>query len=239
LQPVLQVLYLVFNEGYSAATGPALLRADLSAEAIRVTRLLAGLLPQPEVLGLLALMLLQESRRVARTTADGELVLLQDQDRSAWDRGLIAEGLAWVERALKAAPPGIYSLQAAIAALHAQAPNASATDWPQIVLLYDRLVLQDRSAVVALNRAVAVAMRDGPLAGLTLMDSLAEQGELDQYHLLHAARAALLQQLQRVEEATAAYRRALALTPQQTQQRFLQSRIDALTGPSTHKPSTP
>jgi RNA polymerase sigma-70 factor, ECF subfamily len=228
LAAVLQVLYLVFNEGYSASTGPALLRTDLSAEAIRVTRLLGQLLPRPEVHGLLALMLLQESRRAARTTAAGDLVLLEDQDRSLWDRALIAEGLALVEQVLRGAPPGIYGLQAAIAALHAQAPQATQTDWPQIVLLYERLMALDGSSVVRLNHAVAIAMRDGPAAGLALIDRLAQDGELEGYHLLHAARAALLQRLLRHGEAAIAYGRALELTHQSSERRFLQSRLQAL-----------
>jgi RNA polymerase sigma-70 factor, ECF subfamily len=228
LQAVLQVLYLVFNEGYSASTGPALLRTDLSAEAIRVTRLLGQLLPQPEVHGLLALMLLQGSRRAARTTPTGDMVLLEDQDRSLWDRALITEGLALVEQVLRGAPPGIYGLQAAIAAVHAEATTAAATDWPQIVLLYERLTALDDSAVVQLNHAVAVAMRDGPVAGLLLMDGLAQGGELHHYHLLHSARGALLARLCRKDEAATAYRRALELTNQEAERRFLQDRLDAL-----------
>jgi RNA polymerase sigma-70 factor, ECF subfamily len=228
LQAVLQVLYLVFNEGYSATTGPALLRTDLSSEAIRVTRLLGQLLPKPEVHGLLALMLLQESRRAARTTPAGDLVLLEDQDRNLWDHALIAEGLALVEQVLRGAPPGVYGLQAAIAALHTEAPSAAATDWPQIVLLYERLMALDDSAVVQLNHAVAVALRDGPLAGLALMDALQRGGQLGDYHLLHSARGALLTRLRRQEEAAAAYRRALELTTQVAERRFLQGRLEAL-----------
>ncbi len=225
LQAVLQVLYLVFNEGYSASTGPALLRTELSAEAIRATRLLGQLLPRPEVHGLLALMLLQESRRAARTTPAGDLVLLEDQDRSLWDRALIDEGLALVEKVLGGAPPGIYGLQAAVAALHAEAPNPVATDWPQIVLLYERLAALDGSAVVQLNHAVAVAMRDGPAAGLALINPLAGDPELARYHLLHAARGALLQRLNRSSEAAAAYRCALELTQQAAEIKFLQGRL--------------
>ena len=225
LDAVLQVVYLLFNEGYSASSGDALLRPDLSAEAIRIGRLLHDLLPEPEVTGLLALMLLQESRRAARTTEDGELVLLSDQDRSRWNRELIAEGLALVERALLSQRFGPYSLQAAIAAVHAEAPTADATDWPQIVGIYDVLVRADRSPVIELNRAAAVAMRDGPAAGLALIDAILARGELADYQFAHSARGELLRRLGRNEEARAAYERALALTSQETERRFLRGRI--------------
>ena len=225
LDAVLHVVYLVFNEGYSASSGSSLTRHDLSAEAIRLGRLLAELLPEAEVIGLLALMLLQESRRAARTTEDGELVLLSDQDRSRWNRELIAEGLALVERALLSQRFGPYSLQAAIAAVHAEAPTADATDWPQIVGIYDVLVRADRSPVIELNRAAAVAMRDGPAAGLALIDAILARGELADYQFAHSARGELLRRLGRTEEARAAYERALALTSQETERRFLGGRI--------------
>jgi len=225
LDAVLHVVYLVFNEGYSASSGSSLTRHDLSAEAIRLGRLLAELLPEAEVIGLLALMLLQESRRAARTTEDGELVLLSDQDRSRWNRELIAEGLALVERALLSQRFGPYSLQAAIAAVHAEAPTADATDWPQIVGIYDVLVRADRSPVIELNRAAAVAMRDGPAAGLALIDAILARGELADYQFAHSARGELLRRLGRNEEARAAYERALALTSQETERRFLRGRI--------------
>ena len=228
LDAVLHVVYLVFNEGYSASSGTSLTRHDLSAEAIRLGRLLAELLPEAEVIGLLALMLLQESRRAVRTTEDGELVLLSDQDRALWNRELIAEGLALVERALQSQRFGPYSLQAAIAALHAEAPTAEATDWPQIVGIYDVLVRADRSPVVELNRAAAVAMRDGPAAGLALIDAILARGELADYQFAHSARGELLRRLGRNEEARAAYERALALTNQETEQRFLERRLVGL-----------
>ena len=228
LDAALHVVYLVFNEGYSASSGATLTRHDLSAEAIRLGRLLAELLPEAEVIGLLALMLLQESRRAARTADDGELVLLADQDRSRWNRELIAEGLALVERALSSRRFGPYSLQAAIAAVHAEAPTADATDWAQIVGLYDVLVRADPSPVVELNRAAAVAMRDGPLAGLTLIDRILQRGDLSGYHLAHSARAELLRRIGRKEEAGAAYERALALTNQETERRFLARRLTEL-----------
>jgi RNA polymerase sigma-70 factor, ECF subfamily len=228
LDAVLHVVYLVFNEGYSASSGATLTRHDLSAEAIRLGRLLAELLPEAEVIGLLALMLLQESRRSARTTDDGELVLLSDQDRSRWNRGLIVEGLALVERALTSRRFGPYSLQAAIAAVHAEAATAEATDWAQIVGLYDVLVRADASPVVELNRAAAVAMRDGPAAGLPLIDQILERGDLSDYHLAHSARAELLRRIGRGQEARAVYERALALTHQETERRFLERRIQGL-----------
>ncbi len=226
LDAVLRVIYLVFNEGYSATSGAALTRGDLSAEAIRLARLLIELLPEPEAMGVLALMLLQESRRDARATADGDLVLLEDQDRSRWNRALIAEGVGLVERALATRRFGPYSIQAAIAAVHAEAPNAEATDWPQIVALYDVLLRMDPSPVVELNRAVAIAMRDGPAAGLALVDALVK--ELDGYHLVHAARADLCRRLGRVKEARQSYERALQLARQEPERRFLERRIAEL-----------
>jgi len=228
LASVLRVVYLVFNEGYTASSGASLTRVDLSGEAIRLGRLLVGLLPEPEAIGLLALMLLQESRRAARSTPAGDLILLEDQDRSRWNREQIAEGLALVEQALVSRRFGPYSLQAAIAAVHAEAASTAATDWPQIVGLYDVLLRVDPSPVVALNRAVAVAMRDGPGAGLALIDPLLAHGALDDYRLAHAARADLLRRLGRAEEARGAYERALALTRQDPERRFLQRRLAEL-----------
>jgi RNA polymerase sigma-70 factor (ECF subfamily) len=228
LDSVLRVIYLVFNEGYSASTGDELIREDLTREAIRLGRLLMELLPEAEVMGLLALMLLHESRRPARTSADGELVLLDDQDRSLWDAELIAEGCALVERALTTRRFGPYSLQAAIAAVHAEAPSAAETDWEQIVGLYDVLLRAMPSPVIELNRAVAVAKRDGALAGLTLIEAILDRGELDDYHLAHSARAEFCRQLGRVEAARAAYRRALELTRQAPERRFIEARLKAL-----------
>jgi RNA polymerase sigma-70 factor (ECF subfamily) len=228
LDAVLRVVYLVFNEGYSASSGASLTRCDLSAEAIRLGRLLARLLPEPEVLGLLALMLLHESRRATRTTPDGELVLLADQDRSRWDRAQIAEGTALVERALASRRFGPYTLQAAIAAVHAEAPTAEATDWAQIVGLYDLLLRADPSPVVELNRAAAIAMRDGPAAGLALVDAILARGALAGYQPAHSARAELCRRLGRRAEARAAYARALALTQQEPERRFLERRLAAL-----------
>ena len=228
LEAVGRVVYLVFNAGYTAHAGDTLTRTDLSDEAIRVGRLLAALLPEPEVLGLLALMLLQESRRLARTNAQGDLILLEDQDRSLWDRNLIAEGVALVERALASRQFGPYSVQAAIAAVHAEAPDAAATDWPQIVGLYDVLLGLAPSPVVALNRAVAVAMRDGPSAGLALVDLLFAEGSLAQYHLAYAARADLCRRLGRTAEAIAAYQKALELVSQGPERRFLEYRLASL-----------
>jgi RNA polymerase sigma-70 factor (ECF subfamily) len=230
LDAVLHVLYLVFNEGYSASSGASLTRHDLSAEAIRLGRLLAELLPEAEAIGLLALMLLQESRRAARTTSDGDLVLLSDQDRSLWNRDLIDEGLALVEQALSSRRFGPYSLQAAIAAVHAEAPIADATDWAQIVGLYDVLERADPSPVVGLNRAAAIAMRDGPAAGLVLIDAILERGDLTDYQFAHSARAELLRRLGRNGDARAAYERALALTQQETERRFLERRLLAIQG---------
>jgi RNA polymerase sigma-70 factor (ECF subfamily) len=228
LDAVLRVVYLVFNEGYAASSGASLVRQDLAAEAIRLGRLLATLLPEPEALGLLALMLLHDSRRDTRTSPDGDLVLLADQDRSRWDRAQIEEGAALVERALASRRVGPYTLQAAIAAVHSQAPTPEATDWHEIVGLYDLLLRLERSPVVELNRAVAVAMRDGPDAGLALVDAILARGDLGDYRLAHAARADLCRRLSRVEEARAAYGRALALTRQEAERRFLERRLAEL-----------
>lgn len=228
LDTVLRVIYLVFNEGYSASSGVSLTRADLSGEAIRLGRLLLELLPEPEVIGLLALMLLQESRRAARTSPTGDLVLLENQGRSLWNRDQIREGLALVERALASRRFGPYALQAAIAAVHAEAPNFGATDWAQIVGLYDALLRAETSPVVELNRAVAVAMRDGPLAGLKLIDAILARGELEDYHLAHAARADLCRRLGRLAEARASYQRALTLSKQDPERRFLKRRLEEL-----------
>ena len=228
LDAVLHVVYLVFNEGYSASSGASLTRHDLSGEAMRLARLLSDLLPEPETLGLLALMLLHESRRAARTSPAGELVLLGDQDRSLWNRDLVAEGSALVERALSSRRFGPYTLQAAIAAVHAEAPDAAATDWAQIVGLYDVLARADPSPVVELNRAAAVAMRDGPLAGLTLIDAILARGDLADYHLAHSARADLCRRLGRTAEARASYERALRLTRQEPERRFLERRVGEL-----------
>ena len=228
LGSVLRVIYLVFNEGYSASSGGSLTRADLSLEAIRVGRLLVELLPEPEALGLLALMLLQESRRAARATKDGELVLLEDQDRSLWDRRMIAEGVALTTRALKTHLFGPYCLQAAIAAVHAEAPSTKETDWSEIIGLYDVLSRLDPSPIVALNRAVAVAMRDGPEPGLALVDALIARGDLAEYHLVHSVRADLCRRLGRAEEARVSYREALARTRQAPERRFLERRLAEL-----------
>jgi len=233
LASVLHVVYLVFNEGYSASAGASLTRHDLSAEAIRLGRLLVDLLPEPEALGLLALMLLHESRRQARTSAAGDLVLLDEQDRSLWDRAQIAEGAALVERALKSRRFGPYTLQAAIAAVHAEAPSASATDWAQIVGLYDVLLRADPSPVVELNRAVAVAMRDGPLAGLALVDAVLTRGELVDYHLAHTARAELCRRLERTAEAIASFEQALSLARQEPERRLIERRLGQLRGSSS------
>jgi len=228
LDAVLRVIYLVFNEGYSASSGESATRADLSAEAVRLARLLVELLPETEAMGLLALMLLHESRRAARTSPSGDLVLLEDQDRRKWDRGLIAEGVALVERALSSRRFGAYSLQAAISAVHAEAPEATATDWAQIVALYDVLERLDPSPIVALNRAVALAMRDGPAAGLALVEEILRKRELEEYHLAHAARADLCRRLGREADARASYERALALARQEPERRFLARRIAQL-----------
>ena len=228
LESVLRVVYLVFNEGYSASSGDSLTRVDLSGEAIRLGRLLVQLLPEPEAIGLLALMLLQESRRAARATADGEIILLDDQDRSLWNRALIAEGSALVTRALASGGAGPYAIQAAIAAVHANAARAEATDWDEIVGLYDVLQRATPSPVVALNRAVAVAMRDGPAAGLALIDAILAGGDLADYHLAHAARADLCRRLGRTDDARASYARALALARQAPERRFLERRLAEL-----------
>ncbi|MBW8769666.1 MAG: RNA polymerase subunit sigma-24 [Gemmatimonadetes bacterium] len=229
LDAVLHVVYLVFNEGYAATSGDAVVRGDLTREAIRLARLLLDLLPdEGEIRGLLALMLLHDSRREARTTAEGDLVLLADQDRRLWARGAIEEGLTLVRQALGAPRYGSYAVQAAIAALHAQAPTAAETDWSEIAGLYDVLLEIDGSPVVELNRAVAVAMRDGAAAGLALVDAIIARGALEKYHLAHAARADLLAQLGRRDAAAAAYQRALALASQAPERRFLERRIDAL-----------
>ena len=225
LDAVLQVVYLVFNEGYSASSGESLTRPDLSGEAIRLGRLLVELLPEPEVRGLLALMLLHESRRAARTSEDGEIVLLEGQDRALWDRELIAEGRALVERALSSGRIGPYALQAAISAVHAESPDAASTDWSQIVGLYDVLARIAPSPVVELNRAVAVAMRDGPAAGLARVDAILDRGDLADYHLAHSARAELCRRLGRTADARAAYRRALELARQEPERRLLERRL--------------
>ncbi|UZJ43551.1 RNA polymerase sigma factor [Marinimicrobium sp. C6131] len=228
LQAVLHVIYLVFNEGYSATAGPEIQRRDLSAEAIRLGYLLQELLPDPEVNGLLGLMLVHQARQVTRTTPDGDLILLEDQDRSRWDTALIEEGAGLIRRALSEGPAGPYALQAAIAALHAEAPSWEATDWVEIVGLYDLLLQVAPSPVVALNRAAAVAMRDGWSVGLELMDQLRDEKVLEGYHLLPAARAHLLSRLGRDEEARGAYREALSLVQQEPERRYLQRRLDAL-----------
>jgi RNA polymerase sigma-70 factor (ECF subfamily) len=225
LETVLQVVYLVFNEGYAASSGASLTRADLSGEAIRLGRLLIELLPEAEALGLLALMLLQESRRAARTSAGGDLVLLEDQDRTQWNREQIDEGKSLVVRAISSGQVGPYTVQAAIAAVHADAVTADATDWAQIVSLYDVLATAAPSPVVDLNRAVAVAMRDGPAAGLELIDGILVAGELADYHLAHSARAEFCRRLGRVDDARASYRRALALARLEPERRFLESRL--------------
>ncbi|OGU29824.1 MAG: RNA polymerase subunit sigma-24 [Ignavibacteria bacterium GWA2_55_11] len=228
LDAVLHVVYLVFNEGYSATAGGAVTRSDISGEAIRLGRLLIGLLPEPEVIGLLALMLLQESRRTARMSPNGDLILLDDQDRSLWNQEMIKEGVALVERALRIRGFGAYTIQAAIAAVHAEAQTAGKTDWRQIVLLYDLLLRVEPSPVVELNRAVAVAMRDGPQEGLKLIDALLGRGELTDYHLAHSARGELCRRLGKIADAKASYNRALELTRQEPERRFLEERIRTL-----------
>ena len=228
LDAVLRVVYLVFNEGYSASAGASVTRHDLSAEAIRLGRLVVELLPEPEAIGLLALMLLHESRRDTRSSPEGDLVLLADQDRTRWDRARIAEGSALVQRALASRRFGPYTLQAAIAAVHAEAPAAADTDWGQIVGLYEVLLRIEPSPVVELNRAAAVAMRDGPAAGLALVDAILARGDLAQYYLAHSARADLCRRLGRTDEARASYRRALELTRQEPERRFLERRLREL-----------
>jgi RNA polymerase sigma-70 factor (ECF subfamily) len=229
LETVLQVVYLVFTEGYAPASGDSVVRTDLADEAIRLGRLLVELLPEPEpepeALGLLALMLLQDSRRAARASADGELILLPEQDRSLWDRERIAEGVVLLGRAISSGRIGPYTLQAAIAAAHAEAPTAEATDWGRIVGLYDLLAWADPSPVIELNRAVAVSMRDGPSSGLPLIDAILARGQLDDHHLAHAARADLLRRLGRTADARAAYQRALKLTRQEPERRFIERRL--------------
>jgi RNA polymerase sigma-70 factor (ECF subfamily) len=228
LDTVLQVIYLVYNEGYSASSGASLTRAELSGEAIRLGRLLRELLPVPEVLGLLALMLLQESRRTARTSPNGDLILLADQDRARWNRDFILEGSALVRQTLSSSRVGPYALQAAIAAAHAQAPSTAATDWSQIVGFYDGLARIAPSPVISLNRAVAVAMRDGPTAGLALIDQILKEGALADYHLAHSARADLCRRVGLAEDARASYRAALALAQQDPERRFLEGRLNEL-----------
>jgi RNA polymerase sigma-70 factor (ECF subfamily) len=228
LDAVLQVIYLVFNEGYSAVAGAEVTRAELTGEAIRLGRLLSELLPEPEVIGLLSLMLLQESRHAARTSPTGELILLENQDRSLWNREQIAEGVASLEKALKSHRFGSYTLQAAIAAVHAEAESAAVTDWRQIVALYNRLVRIQPSPVVELNRAVAIAMRDGPEVGLPLIDAVLAQGELANYYLAHSARAGMCRRLGRTAEARSSYEKALALTQQEPERRFLLERLRRL-----------
>jgi RNA polymerase sigma-70 factor (ECF subfamily) len=225
LASVLSVIYLVFNEGYSASQGESLTKPDLSAEAIRLGRLLLELLPDPEVMGLLALMLLHESRRAARATPEGDLILLEDQDRSQWNHGLIAEGRRLVERSLASRRFGVYTIEAAISAVHADAPSMALTDWAQIVALYDVLLRSSPSPVIELNRAVAVAMRDQPEAGLALIEAILARNDLAGYHLAHAARADLCRRIGRTDDARSSYTRALALAQQEPERRFLQKRL--------------
>ena len=230
LDGVLRTIYLVFNEGYSASSGEELTRADLCLEAIRLGRLLVALLPQPEAMGLLALMLLQESRRTARATSAGDVITLEEQDRSRWNRELIAEGVALVEQALGSRRFGLYAIQAAIAAVHAEAASTAETDWNEVVGLYDALLAMDPSPVIELNRAVAVGMRDGPAAGLGLIDAILRRGDLAGYHLAHAARADLCRRLGRGEEARVSYEKALELSQQEPEKRFLRRRISEIAG---------
>ena len=230
LDAVLRVIYLVFNEGYAASSGATLTRHDVSAEAIRLGRLLVDLLPEPEAKGLLALMLLHDSRRAARTSASGELILLEEQDRALWNRDQIGEGIRLVEQALSSRRFGLYTIQAAIAAVHAEAPSADATDWAEIVGLYDALLGFDASPVIELNRAVALAMRDGPAAGLAIIDRILARGDLADYRLAHAARAELCRRLGRTADARGSFERALALTRQEPERRFLERRIAGLGG---------
>ena len=228
LDAVLSAIYLVFNEGYAASQGGSLLRVDLTAEAIRLGRLLLELLPDPEAKGLLALMLLHESRRQARVSQDGEIILLEAQDRSRWDYQMISEGTALVEQALRSRRFGAYTLQAAISAIHAQAGTAAQTDWNQIVVLYSVLLRIDSSPVIELNRAVAVAMRDGPEAGLVLIDAILERGDLADYHLAHAARAELCRRSGRISDAKKSYEQALSLAGQEPERRFLARRLSEI-----------
>ncbi len=227
LESVLAVIYLVFNEGYSASSGDSVTRVDLSGEAIRLGRLLVELLPDPEAIGLLSLMLLQESRREARATIDGDIILLEDQNRSLWNAGLIAEGQSTVQRAISTRRFGAYTIQAAIAAVHAGAESADRTDWAQIVALYDALLSINPSPIVELNRAVAVAMRDGPEAGLNLVDAILKRGDLAEYHLSHAAKAELCRRAGRIADARAAFQKAIALVRQGPERRFLEQRLAA------------
>ena len=235
LDAVLQVIYLVFNEGYSASSGESVTRTDLSAEAIRLGRLLMEMLPEPEVLGILALMVLHESRREARTTSAGDIVLLEDQDRSLWDREMIVEGIVLVERALRTKRFGAYTVQAAISAVHAEAPDPASTDWPEIVGLYDLLMRMNPSPIVELNRAVAVAMRDGPQAGLEIIDSILARGELKDYRFAHSTRAELCRRLGKTEEAMSSYKKALSLAQQEPEKRFLERRLDELNHPASRR----
>jgi RNA polymerase sigma-70 factor, ECF subfamily len=228
LGSVLSVIYLVFNEGYSPSSGDSLTKPDLSAEAIRLARLVLELLPDPEVMGLLALMLLHESRRTARSTPEGDVILLEDQDRRQWNRNMIDEGKELIERSLRTARFGVYTIQAAISAVHADASSVSQTDWGQIVALYDVLMRSAPSPVIELNRAVAIAMRDSCESGLALINAILERGELSQYHLAHAARADLCRRLGRTEDARVAYNRSLALAQQEPERRFLKKRLQEL-----------
>ena len=228
LGAVLQVIYLVFNEGYYASSGESLTRVDLSSEAIRLGRLLQVLLPDSEVTGLLGLMLLHESRRPARTSSKGNIILLEDQDRSLWDRDMIEEGLTLVERAFSSKPPGPYTLQSAIAALHAEAAPPEATDWAQITRLYSRLLRINPSPIIELNRAIAIAMHKGPEAGLQQIDAILERGDLDDYHLAHSARAELCRKLGRTNQARASWERAFALAQQDPERRFIQRKLSEL-----------
>jgi RNA polymerase sigma-70 factor (ECF subfamily) len=228
LDAVLRVVYLVFNEGYSASSGATVTRHDLSGEAIRLGRLLVELLPEPEAIGLLALMLLHESRRLARMDASGDLILLDDQDRSLWDRALIAEGTALVERALRSQRFGQYAIQAAISAVHAGSPSGPETDWAEIVALYDVLLRMEPTPVVELNRAVAVAMRDGPEPGLEIVEAILARGDLEEYRLAHAARAELCRRLGRRKQARESFERALALTRQEPERRLIERRLREL-----------
>jgi RNA polymerase sigma-70 factor (ECF subfamily) len=228
LDTVLHVIYLVFNEGYSASSGDSLTRADLSGEAIRLGRLIIDLLPEPEVMGLVALMLLQESRRLARTSQNGDLILLEDQDRSLWNQDMIAAGIALVERALSSRRFGPYTLQAAIVAVHAEAKSASETDWAQIAALYNLLMRAEPSPIVELNFAIAIAMRDGFAAGLQLIDDILDRGDLTDYHLAHSARAELRRRLGRREDARVSFQRALELTHLEPEKRFLERRLSEL-----------
>jgi RNA polymerase sigma-70 factor, ECF subfamily len=236
LDSVLQVDYLIFTEGYAASTGAWLTRADLSGEAIRLGRLLVDLLPDPEAIGLLALMLLQDSRRMARSSPDGEVILLEDQDHSLWNRDFVEEGRALVERALASRRFGCYTLQAAIAAVHAEARDSASTDWSQIVALYDVLLRASPSPVIELNRAVAVAMRDGPEKGLAAIDTILERGELADYFLAHSARADLCKRMGRTAEAMASYERALSLVQQEPARRCLEQRLRDLEGKGAEPP---